>query len=717
MVNQFFGFREQPFGVTPDPRYLYLGPGHREALASLVYGIEANRGFLALIAHPGMGKTTLLVHLLEKFRSSARTAFLFQTQCSSRELLRFLLAEFGIESKVDDLVRMHDQFNRFLMEQSFANKRVIVVIDEAQNLEPSVLETVRLLSNFETPRAKLLQIILAGQPELASKLAAPSLSQFRQRIASFNGLDPLAPQEVSRFIDHRLRVARYQGPPLFSDEAKAMIADLSEGIPRNINSLCFGALSLACGLQRKTIDTELVHEVFGDHDLRKLTSHSQTVAVHHHFATWSSQWADPKLAWSSQAPLRPVETSPAPTEVVALSDTQRDLDKGNHEADITSGPENDEAAQPTLSSLEAPLQPAEASPSPIEVFALTDTQPDLEGGNHDDHRASGLENDEAPRPIVSSSPALLRIVETSPEQTEVFALSDTERDLIILEAARDVADVVASIHEAPRARVSSSPTPLGLAEASPTSTESVVLWDSHRDLDRGNLDGDIMGGGQTEKANRLILGKSIPSLLSRVVGFAVLVLMVGSGVTKVAAPAVEMANLSPLPSPANEVSANMVKIADTEAVPLALAEAQPKGVRHSIAGPVEPAKPVNEGSSNQEIQLTVPGARIARPLSHPENVAALGMVKSSDSGAVRPPSTKTDPEAEQNAALDPAELWKRVAQGSVSAEISLATLYLDGSATVEQNCEQAHQLLVVASRTGSKVASDLLNGKYLERCH
>jgi len=226
-----------------------------------------------------------------------------------------------------------------------------------------------------------------------------------------------------------------------------------------------------------------------------------------------------------------------------------------------------------------------------------------------------------------------------------------------------------------------------------------------------------MGGGQTEKADRLILRKSIPSLLSRVVGFAVLILLVGSGVTKVAAPAVEMASLSPLSNPANELSANMVKIADTEAVPLALAEAQPKEVRHSIVGPVESAEPVNEGSSNRGIQLAVPMAKIAPPLSHPENMAALGMVKSSDTEAVKLPATRVGPEAEQNAALDPAELWKRVAQGSVSAEISLATLYLDGSATVEQNCEQAHQLLAVASRTGSKVAGDLLNGKYLERCH
>src|ERR1700682_401003 len=109
MYLKYFGLREQPFGVTPDPRFLYLSAAHREALASLYYGVEANRGFLGLIAKPGMGKTTLLFHLLEKFRSSARTAFLFQTQCSSRELLRFLLADFGIEGKENDLLQMHDQ--------------------------------------------------------------------------------------------------------------------------------------------------------------------------------------------------------------------------------------------------------------------------------------------------------------------------------------------------------------------------------------------------------------------------------------------------------------------------------------------------------------------------------------------------------------------------------------------------------------------------------
>src|ERR1035441_9575086 len=490
MIHQFFGLREQPFGVTPDPRYLYLGPGHREALASLFCGIESNRGFLALIAHPGMGKTTLLFHLLEKVRHLARTAFLFQTQCSSRELLRFLLAEFGMESKEYDLVRIHEQFNRYLMQQSVAGKRVVVVIDEAQNLEPSVLETVRLLSNFETPRGKLLQIILAGQPELATKLARPELSQLRQRIASFNGLNPLAPQEVARFIDHRLHVAHYQGPPLFSDKAKAMIAGLSEGIPRNINSLCFGALSLACALRQKTIDTEIVREVFGDLDLQKLIPDSQRVAVPHHSTTWSSQFADPKLAPLSQELLSPAEARPTPTGVVALSAIRSDLDGANHDGDITSAPANYKA----------------------------------------------------PRPM---------------------------------------------------------------------------------------------------------LRKPVRSLLSRVMVFAAIVLMVGSAATKVTAPVVKIATAWPAPNPENTAPPSTVRISDTEAVRLAPA--------------------------------------------------------------------KTRPEQVQNPTVDPAELWKRVKEGSTSAEIRLAALYLEGSVE-EQNCEQAHLLLVAASRKGSKVASGLLNGEYAERC-
>ena len=270
MFLDFYRLREQPFGSTPDPRYLYLSQTHREALASLVYGIESGRGFMALIGKPGMGKTTLLFQLLERWRTSARTVFLFQTQCSSRELFRYLLYDLGIESPEQDLVRMHAQLNQVLLQESNAGKRVVLFIDEAQNLEDSVLETVRLLSDFETPSTKLLQIVLAGQPELAGKLSRPSLAQLRQRIAVLSHLDPLPADETSHYIDYRLLVAGYKGSPLFTPDAQAMIAERSGGIPRSINNLCFSALSLGYTLNCRTIDSSIVEEVVADLDLEPL---------------------------------------------------------------------------------------------------------------------------------------------------------------------------------------------------------------------------------------------------------------------------------------------------------------------------------------------------------------------------------------------------------------------------------------------------------------
>jgi general secretion pathway protein A len=272
MFLKFFGLTEQPFGVTPDPRFLYLSAAHREALASLYYGIEANRGFLGLIAQPGMGKTTLLFHLLEKFRTSAHTAFLFQTQCTSREFLRFLLAELGSDGDIQDFVRLHEEFNRRLLQEARAGKRMIVVIDEAQNLAPEVLETVRLLSDFETPRAKLMHIILSGQPQLADKLASPGLAQLRQRVSILHGLEPLTLSEIKNYIEHRLKIAGYTGDPLFTPEAYQMIAEFTKGIPRNVNNSCFNALSLACALRKKVVDADVVREVVSDLDISRLTS-------------------------------------------------------------------------------------------------------------------------------------------------------------------------------------------------------------------------------------------------------------------------------------------------------------------------------------------------------------------------------------------------------------------------------------------------------------
>jgi general secretion pathway protein A len=270
MFLDFYHLREQPFGVTPDPRYLYLSRTHREALASLFYGVEMGRGFLALIAQPGMGKTTVLFRLLERLRKSTYTAFLFQTQCDSQEFLRSLVADMGIDSHGHDLVQMREELNEALIRLKRADRRFVLVIDEAQNLEDSVLETVRLLSDFETPSAKLMQIIIAGQPQLAAKLARPSLIQFRQRVAVLCRLEPFSPAETDRYIDDRLQVAGYDGGPLFTSDARAIIAERSRGIPRNINNLCFNALSMGYALKRQRIDREIVLEVLEDLNLESL---------------------------------------------------------------------------------------------------------------------------------------------------------------------------------------------------------------------------------------------------------------------------------------------------------------------------------------------------------------------------------------------------------------------------------------------------------------
>jgi type II secretory pathway predicted ATPase ExeA len=264
MFLDFYQLREQPFGVTPDPRYLYFSPGHREALASLFYGIETGRGFLSLVAEPGMGKTTLLYQLLQRWKGYVHSAFLFQTQCDSRELIRYLLEDLGLKSDGEDIVRMHSELNDFLYRETKAGRRVVVFIDEAQNLSDSVLETVRLLSDFEAPDKKLLQIILAGQPELAQRLSRPGLAQLRQRIAIQARLDALPAGEVARYVQHRLQVAGYESPELFTAGALEFVAERSLGIPRLINNLCFNALSLGCAMQKTAIDVEVVEEAARD---------------------------------------------------------------------------------------------------------------------------------------------------------------------------------------------------------------------------------------------------------------------------------------------------------------------------------------------------------------------------------------------------------------------------------------------------------------------
>jgi general secretion pathway protein A len=270
MFLDYYGLREQPFGVTPNPRFLFLSPSHREVLASLLYAIQSDLGFSAVIADPGMGKTTLLFDLLERYRYSANTAFLFHTQCNSQDLLRYLLTELGVETDGHDSFLMHEKFKEVLLQSLRENKKVLLVLDEAQDLDDSVLETVRLLSNFETSNSKLLHIVLSGQTNLARKLMSPEMAQLFQRIAFLNRLKPLTYEETCAYIHHRLEVAGYDGGPLFTSEALEKISTFSAGVPRTINRLCLASMSIGCALNQLRIQGSVVNEVIADLNLSTL---------------------------------------------------------------------------------------------------------------------------------------------------------------------------------------------------------------------------------------------------------------------------------------------------------------------------------------------------------------------------------------------------------------------------------------------------------------
>lgn len=268
---EYYKLKEQPFGVTPDSRYLFLTPTQKEALSSVIYGIDSGCGFVALIARPGLGKTTLLFQTLDILREKARLVFLFQTISTPLDLLRALLAGLGVPDMRGSLVEMQIKLKNVLAEQYSGGKRVVLVIDEAQNLDDSVLELVRMLSNFETASDKLIQIILAGQPQLAENIGSPELVQLRQRVSIFARLNPFTADETTLYIAHRLKVAGYASDmPLFTKDALALIAQSSEGIPRNINNLCFNALSLAAALEQKPIDRDIVRQVTADLDVGQL---------------------------------------------------------------------------------------------------------------------------------------------------------------------------------------------------------------------------------------------------------------------------------------------------------------------------------------------------------------------------------------------------------------------------------------------------------------
>ncbi len=239
MYESFYGLKEHPFGTTPDPRYLYKSRAHREALAYLAQGVFLKKGFLAVTGEVGVGKTTVVRAFVQTFHPCLDASFVINTKVDFREMLYMLLSDFGLELKSEAKVAMLAQLNEFLIGRYAENHNPVIVIDEAQNLTPDVLEELRMLSNLETNQQKLIQIVLVGQPELWDILQRDDLRQLRQRIPGICQMKLLSREEVYRYIRYRLVVAGLtNGQLVFAESALDSVFQLTSGVPRLINVLC-----------------------------------------------------------------------------------------------------------------------------------------------------------------------------------------------------------------------------------------------------------------------------------------------------------------------------------------------------------------------------------------------------------------------------------------------------------------------------------------------
>jgi general secretion pathway protein A len=263
MYEKFYGLEEKPFSIVPDPAFLFAAAGHTKALTHLEYGIEENAGFILLTGEIGAGKTTLVRHLLNRIAPVVNVAEIVQTHVAPDQLVALVLGEFGLQpangGKAKDLEILHD----FLIEKYAAGAKALLVIDEAQNLSRRTLEEVRMLSNLQTDRQLLIQVLLVGQPELRRRLLSPQMQQLAQRIAVNYHLAALQPEETARYIAHRLQTAG-GGPELFTQTAVERIHQASGGIPRTINLLCDTALVYGFADESPRIDAALIEAVIQD---------------------------------------------------------------------------------------------------------------------------------------------------------------------------------------------------------------------------------------------------------------------------------------------------------------------------------------------------------------------------------------------------------------------------------------------------------------------
>lgn len=284
MYENYYGFKENPFNLTPDPQFIYLGENHREALAQLIYGVREKKGFIVLTGEVGTGKTTIIRCFLETLNGNdnTRVALLFNPKLTVNDFIQYILRDMGLTIQGTTKGEHLHRLSEYLIDAYKKDEKVVLIVDEAQGLNPALLEEIRLLSNLETSKSKLLQIVLVGQPELNQILSRPNFRQIRQRINLRHHLPPLTEKETSEYIAKRLKIAGRK-EPLFTKKAVREIYRKTGGVPRLINVLCDNSLLSGYASDKNKIDAKIVRESAKDLKLGEKS-----------LATW--KWVIPGIA-------------------------------------------------------------------------------------------------------------------------------------------------------------------------------------------------------------------------------------------------------------------------------------------------------------------------------------------------------------------------------------------------------------------------------------
>jgi general secretion pathway protein A len=267
MYLNYFRFKKEPFNITPDPEFLYLSPAHREALAAIIYGVEQRKGFVAIVGEVGVGKTTILRSFLDRIdRKQLRPIYLFNANISFGNLLKVIYRELGLATSPDNLFDMVDFLHEQLIKEYAQGRNIVLIIDEAHNMPVETLENLRMLSNLETTKEKLIQIVFSAQPEFEQLLDKKELRQLKQRIAVKSTIRPLSREESLAYIKHRLALAVSGTTSIFASGAMKLIADHAKGIPRSINILCDNSLITSYGYKRHMVNERIAREIIADFD-------------------------------------------------------------------------------------------------------------------------------------------------------------------------------------------------------------------------------------------------------------------------------------------------------------------------------------------------------------------------------------------------------------------------------------------------------------------